>query len=150
MKYEDLTKELLVEYYINQKKNINEIGKILSLDGRGIWRYLKKYDIPRRKSGGTNKKSLLHKKLGFLLVEEEVISETGFIICRCLCDCGNRIDLRPVQLRSKKQSCGCKWTQAQSNRAWKGYEEISSEYWTSLKNGAKTRNIDSSITIEYA
>lgn len=33
---------------------------------------------------------------------------------------------------------------------WKGYEDISRTYWNNVINGAKTRKIEFSITIEYA
>ncbi len=45
---QDITKEMLKEYYIEQKKSGNECGEILETSGATVYKLLKKYDIPRR------------------------------------------------------------------------------------------------------
>jgi hypothetical protein len=33
---------------------------------------------------------------------------------------------------------------------WRGYQEISASYWAALRGGAKRRNLEFSISVEYA
>lgn len=152
MQYSDLTKEFLEYEYIQLGKDINQIGREIGLDGRGIWRYLLKFVIPRRKRGGGHKrrKSLVGRRFGKLLVISESRSPIGFVVCECLCDCGKKVLCRPNQLHCKKKSCGCAWLAAQRVRNWKGYGEVSGEYWTSLAAGAKRRGFEFSISIQFA
>jgi hypothetical protein len=152
MQCSELTAEFLNEQYTVLKKDINQIGKEFGLDGRNVWRYLKKFEIPRRVRGGGAKKriDLLGRKFGKLLVVEKKFSESGFISWICKCDCGNHIETRTTNLLSKKKSCGCSWLKAQAERQWNGHEEISGEYWGAIKKGAKVRFLDFKMTIEEA
>ena len=55
----------------------------------------------------------------------------------CLCDCGNIVSKR---LNKLLKSCGCLKNPA--------YEEISGNYWYTVRHGAKTRNLQFDITME--
>ncbi len=45
---QNITKEMLNKYYIDQKKSAKECGEMLKTSGATILKLLKKYDIPRR------------------------------------------------------------------------------------------------------
>lgn len=60
------------------------------------------------------------------------------------CHCGNYFYSAP---RNKLISCGC--IKIINNRGWKGYGEISGNYFSVIRNGAKKRNLEFDITIEY-
>jgi hypothetical protein len=70
----------------------------------------------------------------------------------CKCDCGNIHRTLATNLLSRKiKSCGCLGSSCGKNNInWKGYEEISGQYWNSLKTNAKRRKIKFSILIKDA
>lgn len=70
----------------------------------------------------------------------------------CKCDCGNTHKTLATNLLSNKiKSCGCIGSSfGKNNINWKGYEEISGQYWNSIKTNAKKRKIECLISIEYA
>jgi hypothetical protein len=68
----------------------------------------------------------------------------------CLCDCGNTIRSQGVSLRSGNiMSCKCtRRSSGKTHKRWKGYEEISSKFWSDIKCAASKRDIDFNLTIE--
>lgn len=70
---------------------------------------------------------------------------------KCKCDCGNEKIVRSDCLRQKTvTSCGClAYLTGNNSKCWGGYGEISGSYWGRLQSGAKKRNIEFKITIEY-
>lgn len=107
--------------------------------------------------GCTRKKhkqiDLIGKRFGKLLV----LSFEGYINkkkrWKCKCDCGNTKSIIGSALRSgTTQSCGCLRSETcsrQNHSKWKGYEEISGEYLSSLKRGAKKRDLLFEVDGEY-
>lgn len=69
----------------------------------------------------------------------------------CKCDCGNLVIVRSTHLtKSRTKSCGCLNKQINKNsKTWKGYEDISGDYYSNIKKGAKNRKIEFNITIQY-
>lgn len=68
--------------------------------------------------------------------------------CKCSCEDNKIIEVQASDLLSKRQkSCGCsRGLKSQQAK----YKEIRGAYWNSLIYGAKSRNLDFSITQEYA
>lgn len=65
------------------------------------------------------------------------------------CDCGIEQDILRTTWRRAK-SCGCLLNKTGKNHFnFKGYKNIPSTYFSTLKNRAKKRNLDFDITIEY-
>ncbi len=65
----------------------------------------------------------------------------------CKCDCGTIKEIRGSSLKNKlTTSCGCYCKEIH----WKGYGDLSGEYWSVIKLGAKKRNLEFNITIEEA
>ncbi len=69
----------------------------------------------------------------------------------CKCNCGNEKIVIESQLKSgKTKSCGClRELTGNKHHSFKGYKDISGEFWNQIKYNAKNRNIEFDITIEY-
>ena len=76
------------------------------------------------------------------------------VMCRWKCDCGKEIIARKVHVlygRTPTRSCGCShWPRGSSSPKWKGYGEISKQFWLRHCANAKQRNIPLTITIQQA
>ncbi len=69
----------------------------------------------------------------------------------CKCVCGKIVTVGISSLNQGHQrSCGCLRKDMNNHRFWQGYGEISKDTWSSIQRGAKSRNLEFSITIEYA
>jgi len=145
-----LTKDLLLKLYVVENKVITQIAKETHWSVSQIKKQLETFNIPRRSS----KKSLKHdysgQKIGLLTVQKH-ISRKGWI---CLCDCGNVTTVRSSELNrgcNRSISCGCnQYPSGSNNHHWRGCGELSASKFNSYKSGAKDRNLDFTISIEYA
>jgi hypothetical protein len=70
----------------------------------------------------------------------------------CKCDCGNIHKTLATNLLTEKiKSCGCLGSSyGKNNVNWKGYEEISGQYWKSLQIRAKRKSLPVSISMREA
>lgn len=74
--------------------------------------------------------------------------------CQCIL-CGETVNVRSDHLSSygekiyKNKSCGCN-RRGQNNYGWKGYKEISGQYWKQIQKSANERNISFQLKIEDA
>lgn len=101
----------------------------------------------------SRRKNLVGQKINMLLILEPIKKENNKkVFWKVLCDCGTIKIMHSTCFTPTRTaySCGCHSGESRSNKLWKGYEEISSSYWSSLKHGAKLRNFEFDITIEYA
>jgi len=82
-------------------------------------------------------------------------SRNGHTIWKCRCECGVEKDVYGTHLTyGKSNSCGvCSVKHGKDHQQWNGYEDISGNYWNSIKrgaNGSKGRKaIEFNITKEY-
>jgi hypothetical protein len=94
---------------------------------------------------------LQNKKYHHLTLKKE-IREKNRIYWLCQCDCGNLVKRREgTIIDGKTVSCGCKHPRHYKNsqcKQWSGYGDISGHYFSTLKTGAKNRNIEFNITIQ--
>lgn len=89
-------------------------------------------------------------KFGNWLVVKAFESKIKPLKWECICDCGKTKIIVGRSLKNgSSKSCGCLRDAINSNKKWKGFEEISGTYFGSLEQGAKKRNIKFSITIDY-
>jgi len=103
-------------------------------------------------SCGCRGKNLVGKKFGELEVLErtEKRSRDYKVIYRCRCSCGAEVEKPGGYLTSgDTKSCGCIRPIAIRNAHWTGFGEISGDYFSNIKRGAKARSLDFNITIEY-
>ncbi len=91
------------------------------------------------------------KKYGELTVLDRNGKMYGQAAWLCQCSCGNYKTIAGDNLRKGcSTSCGCKWKRnGNKNPLWSGYEEISGSVWTRIQSGAKARNLEFNINIEY-
>ena len=152
-----LTKEILELEYIKNKKGSRIIAKEYNSTPYFVLKALKEYNIPiasperRQDLVGLKFNRLLVIKMGgfYYPPKYKGISTTKQLLWLCKCDCGNETLVRATNLKSNTtKSCGCLHTEVIRS----GYNEISGEYWTRVKNGSKrrSRNVDFNISIEYA
>lgn len=108
-----------------------------------------------------NRLNLIGKNFGKLTVislDEEQTKIQQACIWLCLCNkelggCGlTKYIVGGSLTNGSTKSCGCGVDIARygNKRNNKSYEEISGEYWSSIKLGAKSRDIDFNITIQEA
>lgn len=78
----------------------------------------------------------------------ETINKTSRYLCQC--DCGKqKILIRKLLVRGDTTSCGCDWIKSNiKHHSWKGYKDIPLDFFTTIKRGAESRNIEFNITIE--
>lgn len=89
--------------------------------------------------------------MGNLLIQEEFKS-LGRWKVRCLCDCGTEcVKLKQHVQSGRTASCGCLKNVCgpKNKRKWTGFGEISGDYWSSLKRGAKARGLVFDVSINY-
>jgi len=151
-----ISKNELYHLYIKQMLSTRAIGKLYNMSHTPILKLLRKYDIPRRscsRASTVNKKpfkpstNLYGNRYGKLVV---VDYETGGYICQC--DCGNKVQMRAGRFtRDGVKSCGCSWHPIGPDSSnWKGYGELSSKQFSSIKSDAAKRDLPFDITIQEA
>jgi hypothetical protein len=69
----------------------------------------------------------------------------------CKCECGNTKIVQRKHLRNGfTTSCGClAYPSGNNHSSWKGYGEISSDFFSTIKRNAVSRDIEFDVTIEY-
>lgn len=96
-----------------------------------------------------NIKDLTGKRFGNLVVLSRLPENTnsGGTRWRCKCDCGKEVEVAALNLsHGDTKSCGC--IKGISRR--KGSSNITGTYWKGVKNNAKIRSLEFTITIDYA
>ena len=98
---------------------------------------------------------LTGQRFGKLLVKKYSCSKDGNSCWECVCDCGKEKIIASHHLRyGDIRSCGClkkgcfKKPNGSKSPLWKGYEEISGNYFGKLKKNAKERKIKFLVSIE--
>lgn len=142
----NFTKALLHQKYVVENKPTYKIAIELKCNVETIRNYLRKYSL--NKGRHHRFQDLTGRRFGMLVVlkesEKDKHDKTRWL---CQCDCGNKKEIVASSLKRKwTTSCGCYG----KNRAYRGYQELSISYWNHLIYGAKKRNFDFSISIEYA
>lgn len=138
-----LTKEFLEEEYLLKNKTLKDIAIEIGSNDMTVRRYVIKHGLPIRNVIEISQTRFLNKKFNKLkVIEYDSTDKTG-VKWKCLCDCGKTTVCYGVDLvRGKHKSC-C------ANGMWTGYEEIPGKYWTSIKRGAKNRNLEFKLTQKY-
>lgn len=89
--------------------------------------------------------NLIGQRFGKLLVVRlgDTISSGGGYKLWCKCDCGHERQMSPTSIKKAK---GCK----KCSTTFQGVGLLNKSYWNRLIKGAKERNIEFSISMEYA
>lgn len=140
-----LTKEFLIEYYINQKLSVSMIAEITGIkSSNSVTQFIKKFGLYRKSRKDFSEilteeyliENYINQKKSTYDIATEIGSSKANI--RRYLDFYN-IPLRPKKDHSPKALKSFK-------REW--YEGISKKYWSSLEFGARNRNLEFNITIE--
>lgn len=67
----------------------------------------------------------------------------------CKCECGKTVKIKLHELTAGTKSCGCYKSDEIVKRCFKGVGLVTKSCWSSVRNGAKARNIEFNISIEY-
>lgn len=162
MKQSKVSKETLVDLYINQRIGVQKICKQLNLSTITFYNLLIVYNIERRAGRSKvtyakNRLDLIGQKFGRLTaIKPTDTSIRKAIVWQFECECGNVIEAIATRVKSgHKRSCGClhndiaKSYRLDNNPNWTGYETIRGSLWSTIKRSASVRNLEFNITIEY-
>lgn len=151
MEHPILTKQFLIQQYVEMNKTQKEIAKEIHVSSPlvGIW--MKKHGIKAR-NAGRQRPELVGKKIGSLKVLSSHESNSPkHPMWNCLCDCGQTCLASSNELcRNKRISCQNCSRKRTGEFLWKGKGEISGHFWNSIVWSGKTRNLDFNITLDYA
>ncbi len=122
-------------------------------------KYQNQYNLKIGKTQTTHnlpKNNLLGQKFGLLTVIEysgkKQLKNRKRHVWLCNCNCGNQKIILDHSLKcGKTRSCGCLSKSSGKNSAlYTGFEDISGKVWSKIKSGAKSRNLEFSISVKYA
>jgi len=104
-------------------------------------------------------KDLTGKRFGKWLVIRRTQTSRKHTIWECECECGNKKDVYSTHLiQGNSQGCSdCfyKKNSGANHKQWKGYGDLSGDFWDSIKRGAsgsksRRKSVAFEISIEYA
>ena len=146
----EISKDCLEHEYCILGKTFQEIALKIGCDKTTVSNRAKEYGIESRVSGRRRANVVLGQKYGMLTVLDVITAKGNkHLSYRCQCDCGKETKRMANSLLSgKPQMC---WTCRGafiSRLKWKGFGEISGEFWAKTIRSATVRNYNFEITIE--
>lgn len=167
----DIEKQKIIDLYLEGKTPVLKIREEFGLSRKIFEKFIQTNLTPEQIKKRRSKKvitappkhiNLIGKKFSFLTIvdlKKTDKSTDGSYRSICICDCGREKDVNTNYLmRLLVKSCGnseCPFHRQDSNNngkknvKFKGYEEISGVKWNQIKHGARTRNLEFNITLEY-
>lgn len=132
-----------LEQLINQNLFIRDIAKKLGYTTQTVSRYIKHYNILRKKYPV---KDLKNKQFGRLtVIEYDGQDRHHKAKWKCICKCGKIRSVNAASLlRNLTTSCGCRNTEVKRHN---GYKDISAQFFRRIKSEAKQRNINFELTM---
>lgn len=149
LRKKSINKEELIILYKNKTK-IKDIAKHFNCSISTIRYRLKKYNI--KLNNKKWKSPIIGDKFNKLTFIKEYYNEKynkKYMICECVCGNIKSYDYHHI-LTGNVKSCGCYHKNNVKEYNWSGYKDIPGTYWGSIISGAKNRNKQFSISIEYA
>lgn len=97
-------------------------------------------------------------KRGYVEFYEEIKTKKQIAKLKGICKCGKEVIRYKAYILNNPKSCYCSCgcmhknitNRGKYNGNWRGYGDISGQFWGSIYHSAKLRNIDFNITIEDA
>lgn len=147
-KREDITKDILKQMILIDGKKQRDVAKHFGVSEACISKKLKEFGIRK-----TAKDRYVGKSFGQLVVTKiKGYDQHSHAILECVCDCGKTVEVVNHALTSgNTKSCGCTARKVgQDHHLYKGYKSLTKQMWNSLEHGARKRNLEVGITMEYA
>lgn len=156
-----------IEQVINSNLHIANFCKEKNISRRTFYNYMNKYGIKNSKNeiSKSKIKSVVGSKFNRWTVLEYIgDTQTCNGVLKCRCDCGTEQNVSYYDLQSgqtkgcnscskieRSKNCG-KYERKLGKENWKfnGYEKLGGQQWSTIKYNAKARNLEFSITKEYA
>lgn len=145
-----LTKEFLIEEYVNKEKGGIQIAKEVGCHDCTVYKKMKEYDIPIRDRWI----DISGKRFGHLVGLYPTVrcdtnnSKEKWVM---LCDCGKEKEVKKGHLLYQGViSCGCKNSGGKNHHSFTGHEGIYGSFWRRIKFNAEKRNIRFDLSIEDA
>lgn len=141
-----IEKNFLYKEYVLNNKTAKEIGNMINKSDTQVRYWIKRHNLPMKPPGGRSKTiDLTNKVFGNLTVERQAEGDGQTARWVCKCSCGKtRVAKSNMLRRGEIKTCGkCR------KFTWTGYEDISGQYYGSLKNNAKKRNISFDISKKF-
>lgn len=103
-------------------------------------------------NNGSKVRNKTGKRYGKLeVLNDYYVKDKHYTYWKCLCHACGKEKYIPNANLSRIKSCGCmNHPKGNDSHSWKGYEQITGEFWGVLKIRAKRRNNKFNITPEYA
>lgn len=100
---------------------------------------------------GSPSENLVGQTYDMLTVMSQVEGrDRGQFLWLCRCSCGNEKVFRTGVIKGGQQSCGCIIHRRKSqSHNWKGRGELSAVRWNLIKNKAKKRGLEFSVSLDY-
>jgi hypothetical protein len=141
-----LTKEYLIDQYINKKLSPYDIAKIVGCNPHTIYSHLKKHNIEQE-----DRTKIIHSgdRFGYLTTIEVVDKyKNGALVWKYVHDDGTIYNVVTAALKNhstngKRHIKGCQ------HHLWKGYERISGDKWCQIQYSAKHRHLSFNISKQY-
>ena|ERR1035437_228002 len=149
----------IIDYYLIDKKTIKDISFLCGIKVETARKVLRYNNIEIRGS----KKNLINEIFDRLkVIRFTKLDNSQKAMWECLCECGNKTEVRGSDLISKKvKSCGCYHSETSKENiklahkkypksyGFKGIEDLSGGYLSQIKHGAFIRGFEYSISKEY-
>lgn len=145
-----ISKETLKKEYEENGKTFFQIAEETGVATHNLKYWAKKWEITIRPKG-RQRKVIENKKFGSLMVIKPIYSGDRLSYL-CSCDCGKAVIRSATGLttRNTHKSCWDCRNRCISNKKWKGYQEISLDFWTAVQKSAAARNLNFDLNIEEA
>lgn len=149
-----LTNEFLTKNYQELNKRPSVIAKEIGCTTHTIYKYIDLHKIKRVNHKNSVDKNQTFNKLTTIKIVGQTKNKT--YIWECECACGNRTKVSASCLKSgSTKTCGCaRFGQKRPQKkgrescSWRGYGDISGNYFSGIKVSAKNRGIDFDISIK--
>ena len=146
-----LTKEFLIEHYVNKKLSMSQIAKQVNCAVATIRDYMQYFDIPR------NHLNKYHLKPGqqifnWKLIKRLANNKQGPIwLCECKCGKKQNVVTNLLNYGRSKSCRQCSWNdrKGSTHQCWKGYGEIGSEKLSKIRTRARRRYLDFNLTCKF-
>lgn len=145
-----ITKEYLIEEYINKKRSMTDISHDVGCGYGSINRFIKLFNICPRTNGEHKKVDITGKTFGdWTAIKEASPAASGHTKWFCICKCGKELEIEHNALASRKSyprrrcaDCACKKKRINGR--------LTKTFWGQIKRGAKKRNLSFNITKDFA